>query len=399
MPQGRYDARESGNFKIVNGKRVPLPTRSSNDTRASGERGPKGSRTYTRTDPTRGGMVDEYGVPFSMDTQGRPLSSIANDVARQRSTVQGLINQIPNVSRPSALNAWYGDVTSYDPVNPKPTARPWGKEGKSNHPDYRAQTARQGEREAGQQSSKLVGQARRAGITPRDSPDLATAMFEFGRVGQRLRDDARRYEQEYADKYLAHQTDRMRSMMNARKPKTEIDSEKADPQEFTYPPDERTRKPSKFDSPAPDSTHLDLAPSDAHRSNRYEIPVVATRENVARDLMEYAGRSLPSGKAPTKTAPSKGSSTARRAGSVAALAAGSFAAGQAGVRSVDTRSAAEKMRDDASDMGPVKGRVMERRTYQAAGGTRPQAEKIVPYAGQTKTSRLLGVSNVKAGQK
>jgi hypothetical protein len=341
-------------------------------------------------------MVDNYDVPFAADAQGRPISSIANDVARQRSTVQGLINQIPNVSRPSALNAWYGDVTSHDFVNPRPTARPWGKEGKDNHPDYRAQTAREGVREAGKQSSKLVGQARRAGITPRDSADLATAMFEYGRVGQRLRDDATRYEKEYADKYLAHQTDRMRGMMNARKPKP--------PSEFltTEPPairDERTRKPSKFDSPAPDSTHLDVAPSDAHRSNRYEIPVVATRENVARDLMEYAGRSLPSGKAPTKTAPSKGSSTARRAGSVAALAAGSFAAGQAGVRSVDTRSAAEKMRDNASDMGPVKGRVMERQTYQAAGGTKPQATKIVPYAGQTKTSRLLGVSNVKAGQK
>lgn len=100
----------------------------------------------------------------------------------------------------------------------------------------------------------------------------------------------------------------------------------------------------------------------------------------------------------TKTAPSKGASTGRRLASVGTLAAGAFAAGQAGVRSVDTRSAAEKMRDDASDMGPVKGRVMERRTYQAAGGTRPTATKIVPYEGQTKTSRLLGVSNVKAGQ-
>jgi hypothetical protein len=125
---------------------------------------------------------------------------------------------------------------------------------------------------------------------------------------------------------------------------------------------------------------------------------VATKENVARDLMEYAGRSLPSGKTSAKTTPSKGASTGRKLASVGALAAGSFAAGQAGVRSVDTRSAAEKMRTDASDMGPVKGRVMERRTYQAAGGTRPTATKIVPYEGQTKTSRLLGVSNVKAGQ-
>jgi hypothetical protein len=100
----------------------------------------------------------------------------------------------------------------------------------------------------------------------------------------------------------------------------------------------------------------------------------------------------------TKTTSSKGASTGRKLASVGTLAAGAFAAGQAGVKSVDTRSAAEKMRDDASDMGPVKGRVMERRTYQAAGGTRPTATKIVPYEGQTKTSRLLGVSNVKAGQ-
>ena len=169
----------------------------------------------------------------------------------------------------------------------------------------------------------------------------------------------------HANAYYGRQTDRMREMT------------------------ENKRQPGRFDGPAPDSSHLD--------NLRYGTPV-ATRENVARDLMEYAGRSLPSGKASAKTAPSKGASTGRKLASIGALAAGSFAAGQAGVRSVDTRSAAEKMRDDASDMGPVKGRVMERRSYQAAGGTRPAATKIVAYKGQTKRSRVLGVSNVKAGQ-
>lgn len=372
MPQGKYDARESGNYKIVNGRRVPLPPRSSNDTRASGERGPKGSPTYTRQDPTRGGMVDTHGVPFSMDPQGRPITSIARDVAGQRSTANNLISQIPNVSRPRAIDAWYGDVTTHDPVHPTPTSRPWGKEGTAAHPDYRAQTVRQGAKEAADQATKLRGQARKAGMTPRTNADLATEIFNYGRVGQRLRDDATRYEKEYADKYLAHQTDRMRGMINARKP------------------------------PAPS-----VAPSDAHRGgNSNAKPPHYAGYHPADNLpahaymKEYYDTIKDTGKALAgKVIPAKGS-TARKVAGGAGLAAAAFVAGRAtehGEKVAPQRTESQKMRDDASDMGPVKGRVMERRTYQAASGTRPQATKIVPYEGQGPLSKKLGVSNVKAG--
>ena len=86
MPQGNYDARESGNYKIVNGKRVPLPPRSSNDARSSGERGPKGARTYRKSDPDGTQLFDNEGVKFQHDFQGRPISSIQNDMDRNKRT-------------------------------------------------------------------------------------------------------------------------------------------------------------------------------------------------------------------------------------------------------------------------------------------------------------------------
>jgi hypothetical protein len=99
----------------------------------------------------------------------------------------------------------------------------------------------------------------------------------------------------------------------------------------------------------------------------------------------------------------KRSNTGRTIAAVGGLGAASFAAGQSGIHSFSPGkpSAETQMRKDASDMGPVKGRVMERRSYQAAGGTRPQDTKIASkenYPNQGKISKAMDVKNVKPGQ-
>jgi hypothetical protein len=106
--------------------------------------------------------------------------------------------------------------------------------------------------------------------------------------------------------------------------------------------------------------------------------------------------------AETKT-PAKNGSTGRTGkivatGALLAAAAGADRLMSGADKAISRPTKTEQMKSDAADMGPVKGRVLTRKTYEAAGGTNKQPTKIVPYEGQGKMSKALGVSNVKAGQ-
>jgi hypothetical protein len=413
MPQGNYDARTSGNYKIVNGRRVPLPTRSSNDVRSGGERGPKGSRTYTREDTSSGqGMRDIYGVPFSNDPMGRPISSIARDVAERNKALSTLGNNIPLVMRPESIKAWYGDVTQHDKVHPAPTTRPWGREGKRTHPDYRAQTAREGINEAARASGKINREGRRQGFS---NVELRQYTGPYDQVAAGLRADATRYEKEYADKYLSTQTQRMRDMMDRRKTPEQRGRENLAEVRNRNRREETNRldrdidfkpipgRPQRFADITP--PEIDLAPDDSHRggssSGLNSMPRSgnnggpATASSVARDLGDYATRPLDKdivyhdtkrlpgqhvSEAPPKSIGTQFKMAAPHVGravlgglGVAAVAAADRGARREGAKEMaasNARASAAQQsqrRSDAADMGPVKGRALTQANAWAGG--------------------------------
>jgi hypothetical protein len=290
-------------------------------------------------------------------------------VSMRDAAVKRFGNSIPNVERPGSIKAWNGDTVRDMPVQDKPTGRPWGKEGTVQHPDFRASSARGGAIETANAASRVTGRGRRAGLT---TQEIRTYTGPYAEVAQGLRSDADKYEREYANKYLGHQTDRMREMTGNK------------------------RQPGNFE---------DVAPSDAHRGGVHATNSMprsdgdkyapATKESVARDLGDYATRPLGReftdagttrqpgqhvSEAPPKSigtqfkmaAPHLGRAAMAGLGT-AAVVASSEGARRQGVREMTAsngRASANQQtqrRSDAADMGPVKGRALTQANAWSGG--------------------------------
>jgi hypothetical protein len=275
----------------------------------------------------------------------------------RNSAVKRFGNSIPNVERPGSIKAWNGDTVRYMPVQEKPTGRPWGKEGTVQHPDFRASSARGGAIEAANAASKVTGRGRRAGLT---TQEIRTYTGPYAEVAQGLRNDADKYEREYANKYLGHQTDRMREMTGNK------------------------RQPGDFEGVAPSDDHRGgvVASNDARRQ-----PGPATNESVARDLGDYAMRPLgkefidagtkrPAGthvsEAPPKSIGTQFKMTAPHLGRTAlGLGTGVALAAMRGSEDYTPegrrQEASNTRQNKASDMGPAKGRYLQKLNEYDAG--------------------------------
>jgi len=234
MPQG-YDARESGNSKFVNGKRVALPTRSGNETtgRRGGERGPTTSKGTTApgassTTGRKGNtsLRDMKGVAFNpdpanYDSRATPISSIANDVRGReinfRDYRQGLISH-------GLFDGYYKrSVPKYEGTD-KPTARPYGKEGSTYHPDKKAAISNRGADEAMRSARAMGKRGSQLGLR---KDYVQSFQKPYQRSARELREQASGYEKDYTDKYMSHQTERMRDMMGKRRAEYQTAKEQA----------------------------------------------------------------------------------------------------------------------------------------------------------------------------
>ena len=218
-----------------------------------------------------------------------------------------------------------------------------------------------GNRTAGPASAKAIGDARKferesnAAIAkekrfgPLNKADQQTATHLRSRAKGYVT-DANNQADDYVNSYQAKQASRMRGMMDARKPKPDL---------------------KKFDGPAPDSRHLD-------EPDRSSVPE-------GMRIVDSRGRSATSAainmdkyKRSRGDIHNNGDSFRDMAGT---FGAGLLVPAAAGLKALydDRRQQTHdnnvnRRRDDASDMGPVKGRALERSNQFEGGRPKTAAE-------------------------
>jgi hypothetical protein len=320
--------------------------------------------------------------PARIDNIHRPISSIARDVSTRNDKVSAFGKSIPQVERPGSIKAWYGDTVSPYLADSTPTRRPYGKEGTDQYPDWRARSATEGVKEASRVGSKMQGQGRRQGLTPQE---LRTYTGPLNQVASGLREDARRYEQEYTNNYVSHQTKRMRDMMDARKPKTETPTAPSDMHRNGTAPAKPPARSGRFDGPASASDHLDVD-SGIRRVNSRGESISSAASNMDKYQKSRKGIA------------GENSNRRETAGVIAGALTVPMAYGLKALyddrRQQTIDNNVNRRRDDASDMGPVKGRALER-SNQFEGG-RPKTMADLNQEKDVNTMKKNGTSLTKA---
>jgi len=228
MPQG-YDARESGNYKIVDGKRVALPTQSGNETtgRRGGERGPRTPKGTTAagaksTTGRKGNtsLRDMQGVPFNpdpanYDNRAMPISSIARDVGRREADFKLRTTPLRGVDYLRGIYKQQStDRTHFSSPGVEATGRPYGKEGTKDFPSGAAVRSRRGANMAFKEAKSIGERGKRLDI---DKSVIRKAQEPHAQLGRELREQSDALERDYTNKYVSRQTQRMRDMMGTRR--------------------------------------------------------------------------------------------------------------------------------------------------------------------------------------